>query len=616
MLMPMSWLEVKRVLLKIWKKDDMDRKLDRQATSLKKKSIVSSIVGSIKRRMSSFDKSVTSRISETSSNGGIDRSRRESTSDLGLGLGSTVEEQHLKLSLVANYDQSSANDIQISTSDDLPLEYERKETELSTLAELENEKEADYKEETKEDEEKEETKEDEETLTSNNSPKEDEEDDVFTEREDYGLHPGKVSSSRPHLALSYKDMMSSRGPSFDPFALDMISKSPPKFHNESNIAVGSSNFKKDSSSDEAKPSQRRDVERRSTNKASSLQKAKQMIDEVKGGGMASVLASRTDSKYDELTPNDLKALLEHSAVFVPSNLLDKLFDDIDDDKSGTISGIEMRSYLERSEKMSRWARRCHIIQQVVRDWGFYANWVWIVSCFLFLIAIWLGREGSVSVATINLLRGLGNIGWFVGGVFCMPSAVRGVYIYIDYSYELYHALGRLSYLFDENEGSGLDMLELYDAMLENGVVLPFDVYRMLFNKADIDKDGLLQASEIEHCIKTYKTKVKGWKRHRRAIKASFTSSSVFNAWLLTGQGIMWICVSFAAPEDFRKTLKFGFAGILMLLYISSTEVIKKFLNIWRKEFHLERSKTKMKRGIILKARQQNVPAAEEYMNGR
>ena len=155
------------------------------------------------------------------------------------------------------------------------------------------------------------------------------------------------------------------------------------------------------------------------------------------------------------------------------------------------------------------------------------------------------------------------------------------------------------------------MLELYDAMLEKGVVLPFDVYQMLFNKADIDKDGLLQASEIEHCIKTYKTKVKGWKRHRRAIKACFTSSSVFNAWLLTGQGIMWICVSFAAPEDFRKTLKFGFAGILMLLYISSTEVIKKFLNIWRKEFHLERSKTKMKRGIILKARQQNVPAAED-----
>ncbi|KAL7535818.1 hypothetical protein ACHAWF_005280 [Thalassiosira exigua] len=323
--------------------------------------------------------------------------------------------------------------------------------------------------------------------------------------------------------------------------------------------------------------------------------------ECKRNVMASVTKSRTDGKYDEWSPEDLRAILQQSAVFAPSELLSKLFKEIDDDGSGTINGREMRAHLEKSQGETRWTRRRKTIRQCFLDWEFYANWIWIVASILHVIAIYLGREGLVTIHTLNLLRGLGNIGWLLGGIFCLPPALRSIYTLNDYCYELSHAMDRLTSLLSGTNGAKeLDLLQLYDSLLKNGLVLPFEVCRTLFKKADTSHDGLLQMAEISDYINKFKTKPTWWRRHLQVFIQFFTSAESVETIFLILQGVMWTCSSYAS-KDIRTSLNFGLAGMVMLLYGSSRGTARSFLGFWREMQHVQRGKATIKHSLIEKA---------------
>ncbi len=84
-------------------------------------------------------------------------------------------------------------------------------------------------------------------------------------------------------------------------------------------------------------------------------------------------------------------ILEEQAIFIPKVQVDALFRDIDLNENDLLSRSELQSFVDiKREKFAS------MFKSTITDIMFWANWIWLIGCVLYLLALYSeGRSANV-----------------------------------------------------------------------------------------------------------------------------------------------------------------------------------------------------------------------------
>ena len=208
---------------------------------------------------------------------------------------------------------------------------------------------------------------------------------------------------------------------------------------------------------------------------------------------------------DGINLNDLNKILERCSVFLPQRVLEDIFSEVDKDGSGIMSNDEIREFAVAFKKHKLTGRDKYwlVAKKCMRAWDFWANWFWLLGSACFLAVCY-----NIPYEMREPVSDLGCLLYFLGGVSLLPIAYREVATFLSDTQDLHDALHQLSIrkkkqpqhrpmhlrkstgsvtrlLRDLSGGTEqLKVFHLYDALLDAGVLVPYDVVRAEFKKRD------------------------------------------------------------------------------------------------------------------------------------
>ena len=209
-----------------------------------------------------------------------------------------------------------------------------------------------------------------------------------------------------------------------------------------------------------------------------------------------------DAQMDQ---RELNAVLEEQALYLPKSILSQIFAEIDVDKGGVLTKEEMDDFAKTQQiNPTRDERQRKINEAVVSTWGFWSLICWFIGSVLFLVGAHLSFAGYTEPPlphnTYLHLYGMGSVMyWLIA--FCMIPLLT------DEANEYLESIAQMSKAFtDRSERGGyatsddlfrsldvrgssrggseseelsdgnLDVVELYDALIEEGVLIPHDTF--------------------------------------------------------------------------------------------------------------------------------------------
>lgn len=287
-------------------------------------------------------------------------------------------------------------------------------------------------------------------------------------------------------------------------------------------------------------------------------------------------AAGTDGRLDKY---ELNAVLEEQGVYLPNDALRKIHASIDTDDTGTITKDEMLAF----SQTQKWdplpdERNAAITEAVVHTWGFWSLLCWFVGSILFLVGAHLSyagyKEPPLPHHTYLHLYGMGSVMYFLLAVCMIPMLQNECETYLEsvvrmrrafrHKRERSGAMSDADFLSsldaaDGNVDGGLDASDLYDVLMEEGVLVPYDTLLELFQAADVSADGKLNGQEFTKFIGSLQVSDDPNKRYWQMIRRAPASSSFFGWLMFFIGGIFYVMGSYL---DLTDSVGWYFAGAL------------------------------------------------------
>ena len=313
-----------------------------------------------------------------------------------------------------------------------------------------------------------------------------------------------------------------------------------------------------------------------------------------------------------LDPYELNCVLEEQGLYLPKPILKQIFADIDTDNSGRITKDEIVTFAKTQATDPTWEERQAAIQKaVVHTWGFWSLSCWFVGSILFLVGAHLSYAGYTE--SVNLpkhtylhLYGMGSVMYFLLAVCMTPSLYSEVRDYLDSIEKMSKAFASrrqskgitsdaesFRSLTADSEG-GLDVMELYQVLIAEGVLIPYDTLLELFRSADTSADGKLQMEEFTNFVKNMQVAKDPWQYHWQMLQRIPFTSSFFGWFMFFIGGIFFTMGSYI---DVADSTYWYFAGAVCYGMASGKNVFGTILGHYRHFWAVEEGKAEFKARI-------------------
>lgn len=249
---------------------------------------------------------------------------------------------------------------------------------------------------------------------------------------------------------------------------------------------------------------------------------------------------------------ELNTVLEEHNLYLPKSTLLQIFSAIDTDASGSLTKDEVINFAKtQNTEPTDQQRQMAITNAVVHTWGFWSLICWFLGSILFLLAAHLNFAGYTEPPlpknTYLHLYGMGSVLYWLLAFCMVPMLLDQATDYLESidhmskafanrsesmeltsntKDQLFQSLNvRRSFTVNADESEGLDATELYDVLIEEGVLIPYDTFLELFKSADVSDDGELQLDEFTNFIENLSVAKEGtWQYHLQVAKRiPFTS---------------------------------------------------------------------------------------------
>mmetsp|Transcript_12558 Transcript_12558/g.24105 ORF Transcript_12558/g.24105 Transcript_12558/m.24105 type:complete len:513 (-) Transcript_12558:187-1725(-) len=313
----------------------------------------------------------------------------------------------------------------------------------------------------------------------------------------------------------------------------------------------------------------------------------------------------TDARMDQY---ELNAVLEEQAVYLPKATLTQIFNDIDTDMSGVITKDEILDFAKTQTMDSTSKERIKAINEaVVHTWGFWSLICWFIGSILFLVGAHLSYAGYTEPPlpknTYLHLYGMGSMMYFLLAVCMLPMIDSEVKDYME-------SIGQMGKAFahrrqrkgitsdadsfrslDSQSDGNLDVMELYEVLIEEGVLIPYDTLLELFKSADKSSDGQLQVGEFSEFIANMQVAKDPWQYGLQMLKrVPFTSC--FFGWLMFFVG--GIFYTMGSYFDTANSTYWYFAGAICYGLASAKNVFGAVVSHYQHFYAVETGKAEFK----------------------
>mmetsp|Transcript_13057 Transcript_13057/g.21601 ORF Transcript_13057/g.21601 Transcript_13057/m.21601 type:complete len:511 (+) Transcript_13057:94-1626(+) len=319
--------------------------------------------------------------------------------------------------------------------------------------------------------------------------------------------------------------------------------------------------------------------------------------------------SGEDASMDQY---ELNAVLEEQALYLPKLTVAKMFAEIDADKGGVISKDNIVNFSKtlKTDPSSE-ERQKAINEAVVHTWGFWSLICWFIGSILFLVAAHLSYAGYTEPPlpknTYFHLYGMGSVMYFLLAVCMLPMLDCEVKGYLESIEQMSKAFAQrrqrnqdtsdaqLFRSLDVGQADeSLDVTELYDVLIEEGVLIPYDTFLELFKSADESGDGKLQVGEFTKFIANMKIAKDPWQYRVQMANRSPFSPSFFGWLMFFVGGIFYVMGSYIDPT---RGAWWYFGGAVCFTLASGKSVFGTVKGHWLQFYSIEAGKAEFKAHI-------------------
>jgi Ca2+-binding EF-hand superfamily protein len=319
---------------------------------------------------------------------------------------------------------------------------------------------------------------------------------------------------------------------------------------------------------------------------------------------------------DTMDPYELNTVLEEHALYVPKFILTKIFEDIDTDKTGTITKDEILGFAKtQTTDPTPQERQTAISKAVVRTWGFWSLSCWFIGSILFLVAAHLNYAGYTEPPlpknTYLHLYGMGSVLYFLLAVCMLPMIDSEVQDYLESIEQMSKAFAQRRERsglttdaesfrsLDVGSDGNLDVMELYEALIEEGLLIPYDTLLALFKSADRSGDGKLQLGEFtEFIANMHVAKDDPWRYRWQMLQRVPFTSSFFGWFMFFVGGIFYTMGSYI---NVAHSAVWYFAGAICYGMASAKNVFGTVMGHYRHFYAVEAGKAEFKARIGIAA---------------
>lgn len=312
---------------------------------------------------------------------------------------------------------------------------------------------------------------------------------------------------------------------------------------------------------------------------------------------------------------ELNAALEEQALYLPQDTVTTIFTDIDDNKTGVITKENIVTFTKtQNTDPSSEERQKAINNAVVHTWGFWSLLCWFIGSILFLIGAHLSYAGVTEPPlpkhTYLHLYGMGSVLYFLLAVCMIPMLETEVTSYLKSMEQMSKAFSQkrersgvtTDAQFFQNldarggmSDGGLDVTELYEVLIEEGVLIPHDTFLECFKSADTSADGKLQMEEFTKFIAKMQIATDPWQYRLQMVKRAPFSPSFFGWFLFFIGGIFYTMGSYIDTSD---SAIWYFLGAVCYGLASGKNVFGTLTGHWLHFQEVEAGKAEFKARIV------------------
>jgi len=314
---------------------------------------------------------------------------------------------------------------------------------------------------------------------------------------------------------------------------------------------------------------------------------------------------------------ELNALLEEQNMYLTKVVLTKIFGQIDKDGSGVLAKAEIVHFARtQNTDPSDKERQAAIMKAVVHTWGFWSLICWFLGSILFLVAAHLSYAGYTEPPlpknTYLHLYGMGSVLYWLLAFCMVPMLLDQTKDYLDSvsqmskaftqgsdlksTNQLFQSLNVRSSSTDGSGNEGLDATELYDVLVEQGVLISYDVFLELFKAADISGDGELQLEEFTNFIDNLSVAEAGtWQYHLQMIKQLPSASYFFGVAMFFIGGF---CYTMGSYVDLVDSALWYFGGAVCYGLASGKNVFWAIHGNWSHYQAVQAGKAKFRAQLL------------------
>lgn len=316
-------------------------------------------------------------------------------------------------------------------------------------------------------------------------------------------------------------------------------------------------------------------------------------------------------KDAKMNQHELNAALEEQALYLPKAILTQIFTDIDTDKSGVITKDEIIDFAKNQTTDSKNQDRVKAINEaVVHTWGFWSLICWFIGSILFLVGAHLSYAGYTEPPlpknTYLHLYGMGSVMYFLLAVCMIPMIGSEVKDYMESIDQMSKAFAHrrqrkglsteaesFRSLATQSDGN-LDVMEIYEVLIEEGVLIPYDTLLELFNSADKSADGQLQVEEFTEFITNMQIAKDPWRYRLQMLKCVPYTSSFFGWLMFFFGGIFFTMGSYFDTMD---SAYWYFAGAICYGLASAKNVFGTIVGHYQHFYAVEAGKAQFRAQI-------------------
>lgn len=245
-----------------------------------------------------------------------------------------------------------------------------------------------------------------------------------------------------------------------------------------------------------------------------------------------------------LTVSDVKRLLDNESTFLPPHILNKMFDEIDNnrDKKWTLDDVKSYRDNQKNNMINHGSKFRTIMKNTLTSWDFWSNMTWFLGSIAYVICAYITEGKHMK----QMFLKLGSILYFLGGALLLPNAYNDAVARVNYRQDIRKAIHVLE-LDGEHSNEPLDVISMFSVFLKSDILIPLEVFRNLYNSASKTRKSKPSVCEFVDFLLRGVAINQSRRRQKMTILHKFvTTKNFWIATLFSAAGFLFVFASYAA----------------------------------------------------------------------